>query len=237
MTIYSKLKDKLSPTRDKQDALLMPAHMLQGPCILDQVLSSHSDLDGDRAGSSESDCHHPHNQALNESESESNCDSSFSSAVDNTTSTAEETTLTETQTADDDDNNGDPHDDGNSGGDDAEMVIDDRQPVEGTVGARAINFDSYVPLVPPPHLNLPIVNPPEGFHHMLDNQGDDMYAVERVPMGRFQAEQNGMYEHDPLADEIPVFAIFEANAEQELQDAADMVDDMERLMRELEEVD
>ena len=72
---------------------------------------------------------------------------------------------------------------------------------------------------------------------MFDNQGDDMYAVDRVPMGRFQAEQNGMYEHDPLADEIPVFAIFEANAEQELQDAADMVDDMERLMRELEEVD
>ena len=32
--------------------------------------------------------------------------------------------------------------------------------------------------------------------------------------------------HDPLADEIPVFAIFEANAEQELQeDAADMVDE------------
>ena len=60
-----------------------------------------------------------------------------------------------------------------------------------------------------------------------------MYAVERVPMGKFQAEQNGMQEHNPLSDEIPVFAIFEANAEQELQNAADM----ERLMRELEEVD
>ena len=26
------------------------------------------------------------------------------------------------------------------------------------------------------------------FHHMQDNHGEDMYAIERVPMGRFDAE-------------------------------------------------
>ena len=95
----------------------------------------------------------------------------------------------------------------------------------------------YVPVVPPPHLNLPMVNPPEWFHHMHDNHGDDIYAVERVPMGRFRAEQNGIYDHDPHAEEIPIFAIFEANLKQILQETDKMMDDMERLMRDLEEVD
>ena len=69
----------------------------------------------------------------------------------------------------------------------------------------------YVPSVPPPHLILPVQNPPKGFHHMQDNHGKDVYAMERVLNGIF--EQNDIYGHDPIADEIPVFAIFEANPE------------------------
>ena len=75
----------------------------------------------------------------------------------------------------------------------------------------------YVPVVPPPHLNVPMVNPLEWFHHMHDNHGHDIYAVERVPMGRFRAAQNGIYDHDPHAEEIPIFTIFEANLKQILQ--------------------
>ena len=37
-------------------------------------------------------------------------------------------------------------------------------------------------------------------------------------MGRFEAAQNNIYEHDPLAEEMPVFAIFEANPEKILND-------------------
>ena len=54
-------------------------------------------------------------------------------------------------------------------------------------------------------------------------------------MGIF--ELYDIFHHDPLADEIPVFAIFEANPEQILQDMGKMTDDMERLMIELKEVD
>ena len=56
-------------------------------------------------------------------------------------------------------------------------------------------------------------------------------------MGRFRAEQNGIYDHDPHAEEIPIFAIFEANLKQILQETDKMMDDMERLMRDLEGVD
>ena len=38
-----------------------------------------------------------------------------------------------------------------------------------------------------------------------------MYGKEQVAMGRFEAEQNNIYEHHSLTEEIPVFAIFEAN--------------------------
>ena len=58
-----------------------------------------------------------------------------------------------------------------------------------------------------------------------------------MPLGGFEAEQNGMYEHNPLAEEMPVFAIIQANTEQMEQEREDMIDNMERLMRELEEVD
>ena len=61
----------------------------------------------------------------------------------------------------------------------------------------------HVSVVPSIHLNLPVLHPPEGFHHMQDNHGDDMYAIELVPMGRFEAEQNVIYEDDPLAERMP----------------------------------
>ena len=59
--------------------------------------------------------------------------------------------------------------------------------------------------------------------------------MERVLLGIF--EQYDIYHHDRLADEIPVFAIFEANPEQILEDLGKMTDDMERLIIELKEVD
>ena len=64
------------------------------------------------------------------------------------------------------------------------------------------DYYMLVPLVPPPHLILPVLNISKGFHHMQDNHGKDMYAMERVLMGIF--EQNDIYGHDPIADEIPV---------------------------------
>ena len=56
-------------------------------------------------------------------------------------------------------------------------------------------------------------------------------------VGRFEADKNGIKEHDSLAEGMPVFAIFEASPEQILQDLDKMMDDVESLMRELEEVD
>ena len=78
---------------------------------------------------------------------------------------------------------------------------------------------------------------PVVFNHIEDNHFDDMYAVERVPTGSFKAEQNGIFDHNTLAEEIAVFAIVELYPEQMLLDGDEMMDDMERLMRELEEVD
>ena len=58
---------------------------------------------------------------------------------------------------------------------------------------------------------------------MQDNHGDDMYAIELVPMGRFEAEQNGIYKDDPLAERMPLFAILEDNPVHILQDGREII--------------
>ena len=50
-----------------------------------------------------------------------------------------------------------------------------------------------------------------------------MYAIELVPMGRFEAEQNGIYKDDPLAERMPLFAILEDNPVHILQDGREII--------------
>ena len=58
-------------------------------------------------------------------------------------------------------------------------------------GYQAMN--NHIPVIPPPHYQVPIAEPPEGFHQ-VHSQGQPVYAVERVYEERIIGELFGLLE-------------------------------------------
>ena len=66
-------------------------------------------------------------------------------------------------------------------------------------GYQAMN--NHLPVIPPPRHQVPLAEPPEGFHHAR-HQGQPVYAVENVYDERIPGQINGLLECEP-APELP----------------------------------
>ena len=77
-------------------------------------------------------------------------------------------------------------------------------------------MNNHLPVIPPPHHQVPPAEPPEGYHHAR-HQGEPVYAVERVYGERVPGQINGLLEYEP-APELPMFAVF---APEDLEDDQD----------------
>ena len=101
-------------------------------------------------------------------------------------------------------------------------------------GYQAMN--NHLPVIPPPHHQVPPAEPPEGYHHAR-HQGEPVYAVERVYGERVPGQINGLLEYEP-APELPMFAVF---APEDLEDDQDQEQHQlpydPELIRRLEELD